>query len=158
MATATAAPEVAVVAAMITPALLILASASLLATVLARIGRIVDLVRKIGEAAKQHSCGASDAEQRLLKTLARRGKFAETALVSYYAAVVCFVLTCLLIGIDRFVHYALYIAPISSAMIGVLLVLTGSAFMVGECRMAMRQLAAEVEGILPPESPRKRLS
>ena len=141
-------PEVATIAAMITPALFILGSGSLIATVLARIGRIVELVRKIGDHEAASNTKLSDPHRALLATLTQRGELAEKALVSYYAAVVCFVLTCLLIGINRFVDHVLYVAPIVSAMVGVVLVLSGSAFMVAECRVAMTQLRGEIDEIV----------
>jgi Protein of unknown function (DUF2721) len=46
-----ASPAQTMIAAMITPALLILASGSLIATALVRLGRVVDRVRKLGEKA-----------------------------------------------------------------------------------------------------------
>ncbi len=148
MPTSGAAPEVSIIAEMITPALLLLASGSLIATVLARIGRVVEHVRKIGEA-----CHGSDAElyasqRELLSILDRRGRMAETALICYYFAVVLFVLTCLLIGVDRFLEHRIYAAPVCTAMLGVATVLAGSWLMVAECRLAMRQLRSEVAAIL----------
>ncbi len=147
MQSSTTSPEVAIIAAMITPALLILASGSLIATVLARIGRIVELVRKIAEVTKSSQSGISSANRELLTILKQRGSLAEKALIAYYAAVVLFVLTCLLIGVNKFVNHELYAFPIATAMIGVTLVLTGSAFMVGECRLAMKQLRGEIDEI-----------
>jgi hypothetical protein len=132
---------------MITPALFILGSGSLIATVLARVGRIVELVRKIGESAKRSRAGLSNMERSLLTTLTRRGDLAEKALMSYYGAVLVFVLTCLLIGIDHLLSHAIYAAPVCSAILGVSLVLIGSGYMVAECRVAMQQLRSEIDEI-----------
>lgn len=148
MATSTGvSPDVQIIQAMITPALLILASGSLIATVLARVGRIVELVRKIAEAVKSSATEISETDRKLLLTLRKRAELAERAMIAYYAAVVCFVLTCLLIGIDRFVNHMIYFVPVTTAMIGVILVLAGSAFMVSECRVAMHQLRGEIDEV-----------
>ena len=147
MAVSSASLEVSVIAEMITPALFILGSGSLIATVLARIGRIVEHVRKIGESSKLATGGITDAERALLKTLSVRGSLAEKSLISYYAAVVLFVLTCLVIGIDRLLNHTTSAAAICSAILGVVLVLIGSGFMVAECMLAMRQLRREIDQI-----------
>ncbi len=143
-----AGPEVSIIAEMITPALLLLASGSLIATVLARIGRIVELVRKIGDATKRSGVPVTQSDRELLSILDHRSRLAEKALISYYLAVVLFVATCLLIAIDRLIGHVIYIAPIFCAMAGVFIVLVGSWLMVAECRLAMRQLRGELDDIV----------
>lgn len=140
-------PEISIIAEMITPALLLMASGSLIATVLARIGRIVEYVRKIADAAQHADQRVSDEDRGLLNILEQRARLAEQALILYYGAVFLFVLTCLLIGLDRFLGHVIYAAPVASAMLGVAVVLVASGFMVAECRLAMQQLRGEVAAV-----------
>ena len=48
----------------------------------------------------------------MLSILSRRGTPAEYEFLSYYGAVVLFVLTCRLIGVDRFLGHYIYVTPI----------------------------------------------
>jgi Protein of unknown function (DUF2721) len=84
-----------IIAAMITPALLIFASASLVATALVRLGRVVDRLRKLAEKA--------DAPPSLeeLERHERRALLAERAVLLYFFAVVCFVVAGFAIAIDH---------------------------------------------------------
>lgn len=127
---------------MITPALLILASGSLLATVMARLARVVEQLRHAREVV-----GESDRLSSILKLLRQRAGHAEASLTALFVAVGFFIATCLLIAVDRFAGHALFWAPITSAILGMSMLLYASWHMVAECRVAVRQLRDEIASI-----------
>ncbi len=83
-----------IIGARITPALLIMASGSLIATALVRLARVVDRVRKLAE--QGH---AAPGELRLHS---RRALLAERALQLYFLAVVSFVVAGFGIALDHY--------------------------------------------------------
>ncbi len=86
----------AIIAAMITPALLIMASGSLIASALLRMGRVVDRVRKLAEEDKPIS-----PEE--LASHERRAMLAEQAMRLFFTAVAVFVAAGAAIGADRLI-------------------------------------------------------
>jgi hypothetical protein len=86
-------PAQAMIAAMVTPALLILAASSLIATALLRLARVVDRVRKRSEVA------ARDPTERIRHQ--RRALLAERAVALFFFAVVSFVIAGFAIAIDH---------------------------------------------------------
>jgi Protein of unknown function (DUF2721) len=143
---------VAVIAAMVTPALLILASSSLIATVLARLGRVVDRTRALAAIAlegKVEASGMMPAELRAaLQRYAARARYAELSIRLLYAAVVVFVVTCLSIVAEELTRDALRWLPVGLAIAGMLLLLAGGALMVVESRLGGRHIAEEIGGAL----------
>jgi len=125
-------PAQALIAAMITPALLILASGSLIATALVRLSRVVDRIRKIAEGS---FAGAQDE----LARLERRGLQSELAVERYFFAIVCFVVAGIAIAGDRF-----FWVPVVVTTAGMALIVAGSWEMLGECRLSTQQIRAEV--------------
>ena len=98
-------PALAVIAAMITPALLILASASLVASALMRMARVVDRARILAASAHDGTWEKVGATPDLLRAWlarhARRARYAEQSIALLYGAVVIFIATCLAIALDR---------------------------------------------------------
>jgi hypothetical protein len=139
---------VATIAAMITPALLILGSASLAATALVRMARVVDRARTLSTAARDGSwekLGASQAQLRVwLERHDRRARYAERSIFLLYAAVVIFIATCLSIAVDRATGESLPWLPVALAITGTLLLLGGGAWMVAESRLGGEQIAEEI--------------
>jgi hypothetical protein len=139
---------VAIIAAMITPALLLLASASLVASVLMRMARVVDRARVLATIAHDGSAqklGITPAQLRAwLHSHARRARHAERSITLLYTAIVVFVCTCLSIGLDRAAAGALGEVPVVLAMAGTLLLLGGGAYMVAESRLSSAQISAEI--------------
>jgi hypothetical protein len=129
----------AVIAAMITPALLILASASLIATVLVRLARVVDRVRKLGEA------GAVPLAE--LDRHDRRAVLAERALTLLFVAIVCFVADGLAIALDRAAAGTLTWLPIALTVLGMALLAGGAGAMIAECQLATVQIRAEIAAL-----------
>jgi hypothetical protein len=124
---------------MITPALLILGSASLIATVLVRLARIVDRVRKLSEL----ESSAEHADE--LARSERRANLALVALAVLFAAVVVFVATGIAIAIDRATGDQMVWLPVSLALFGMGLIVIGSGSMVIECGYSAAQIRAEIE-------------
>jgi Protein of unknown function (DUF2721) len=130
----------AMIAAMITPALLILASGSLIATALVRLARVVDRVRKIAES------GRAPLPGELLR-LERRALAAERAVGRYFVAIVCFVVAGMSIALDHASGDRFSWAPVAVTTIGMLLIVDGSARMLEECRLGTSQIRAEIASI-----------
>ena len=139
---------VAMIAAMITPALLILASASLVATALVRMARVVDRARVLAAIAHEGSwekLGATPAQLRMaLERHAKRARYAEWSIALLYATVVVFVVTCISIAINHAAGESLSWLPVGLAIAGTLLLLAGGALMVAESRLAGDQIAEEI--------------
>jgi len=129
----------AIIGAMITPALLIMASGSLIATVLVRLSRVVDRIRKLAE---------PDAPKISAEELARherRALLAERALQLLFFAVLCFVLSGIAIGIDHLTGDRLTGVPVAMTSLGMLLIVAGSAAMLAECQLAVAEIRAEAK-------------
>jgi len=123
---------------MITPALLILGSASLIATALVRLARIVDRVRKLAEAASAPHLKELDRSK-------RRANLALLAVAVLFAAVVVFVATGVAIAIDGATRDRLTWLPVSLALFGMGLIVIGSGSMVLECGYSAAQIRDEIE-------------
>ena len=143
---------VAMIAAMVTPALLIMGAASLIATVMARMARIVDRARVIVGAVNEGSLeklGVPRSEIAIwLNRHAKRARYAEFTLLLFYSAVAIFVVTCLSIPIDDVTDHALRLAPVALAILGMLFLLVGGALMVAESKMSGDQIAEEISAAL----------
>lgn len=124
-----------IISAMITPALLILASGSLIATALARLARVVDRIRKLAELAP------SAAE---LRRHERRALLAEQAVRIFFAAVLCFVLAGFSIALDHATGDRMVWLPVGMTVAGMALIVFGSAAMLAECQLATRQIKEEI--------------
>jgi len=139
---------IAMIAAMITPALLILGSASLVASVLVRMARVVDRARVLASIANDGTwerLGVTPATLRAwLDRHALRARYAERSIAMFYGAVVVFIATCLSIALDRMAGEALAWLPISLAILGTFLLLGGGAWMVAESRLAGDQIQEEI--------------
>ena len=139
---------VSVIAAMITPALLILASASLVASALVRMARIVDRARARAAGARNGSLARIGATRDLLNTWldrhAARARYAEASIALLYAAIVVFTATSLSIVLDRETRGALSWLPVVLAIGGTLLLLAGGACMVVESRLSWAQIHEEI--------------
>jgi hypothetical protein len=127
-----------IIGAMITPALLILASGSLIATALVRLARVVDRVRKLAEAG---DIATSEAD---LRRHERRALLAEQAVRIFFAAVLCFVLAGFGIALDHAASDRLTWLPVGMTVAGMALIVMGSGAMLAECRLAASQIRAEI--------------
>ena len=145
-------PALAMIAAMITPALLILASASLVASALMRMARVVDRARILAASAHDGTWDKLGATPDMLRDSltrhARRARYVEQSIALLYGAVVVFVATCLAIALDRAVNQSLPWLPISLAILGTLLLLGGGTFMVAESRLSGQPIDQEIRHAL----------
>ena|ERR1700730_10221246 len=143
---------VATIAAMITPALLILGSASLVASALVRMARIVDRARIL--AADVHNgtldkMGVTTDQLRVwLESHAKRALCAERSIRLFYSAIVVFIATCLSIALDRATGGILKWFPVALAVAGTVLLLAGGVYMVMESRLSGEQIADEIRNAL----------
>lgn len=139
---------IAVIAALITPAILILGAASLVASALARMARVVDRARWLTTLAHEGSwdkIGASREQVRLwLERHARRARYAEWSIAVLYGAVVLFIATCLSIVLDQAMGGRLRWLPTSLALLGTALLLVGGTWMVAESRLSGIQIQDEI--------------
>jgi hypothetical protein len=143
---------VATIAAMITPALLLLGSASLVASALMRMARVVDRARilaAIAHEATLDKIGITKEQLRSwLESHAKRARYAERSITLLYAAIVIFISTCLSIALDRVTGESLSWLPVVLAVAGTLLLLAGGAYMVAESRLSGEQIGAEIRQAL----------
>ncbi len=142
-----ASPALVIISAMITPALLILGSGSLVATALQRLGRAVDRVRfllQISEAEAQRLGWTKETLNRWLERHSERSIIGERAVSSFFAAVGIFVADCLSIAVDYYFANTLTWLPVSLTIIGMILMLCGAYFMLLESRLATAQIREEI--------------
>ena len=141
-------PAMAVIAALITPGILILGTASLVASVLARMARVVDRARALTTLAHEgnwEKIGASREQLRLwLERLAQRARYAERSIALLYGGVVLFIATCLAIVLDQATGGRLSWLPTSLALLGTVLLLVGATWMVAESRLSGSQIQDEI--------------
>jgi len=143
---------VAAIAAMITPALLILGSASLVASALMRMARVVDRARILAATAHEGTLDTmgvtTDQLRSWLESHARRARFTERSIAILYGAIVVFISTCLSIALDRAMGDSLSWLPVLLAVVGTILLLAGGAYMVAETRLSGEQINAEIRHAL----------
>lgn len=142
----------AVISAMITPAVLISASASLIMATSARLIRAVDRTRetsaRFAELAAEGAAG-SDEERRFLYALldfnTTRSRILQRALAGLYWALGAFVGTSVAIGIVAVTGRAYTWLPISIGLGGAGLLLYASTLLVRESRIALVALEREMD-------------
>jgi hypothetical protein len=121
---------------MVTPALLMLASGSLIATVLVRLGRIIDRIRHFAEV------GTTSDE---LTRYERRATLAERAVVMLFLAVTAVVLDGASIALDHALGGTIAALPIGLTLVGMALIVGGAAAMARETQLALER--AEVSAL-----------
>ena len=141
-------PALIIISAMITPALLILGSGSLVATALQRLGRAVDRARfllQLSDAEVQKCGWTEETVGRWLESHAKRSVVAERAVTCFFAAVGTFVADCLSIALDYYFAHSLTWLPVSLTILGMALMLLGAYFMLAESRLAAAQIREEMQ-------------
>lgn len=141
-------PAIATIATMMTPALLILASASLVASALVQLGRAVDRARVFAAAAEDGTWARVAPTPALLRTWlnrhAVRARYAARSIQLLYVTVVVFVATSLSTVLAGAARADLAWLPTSLAILGVLFLLAGSGYMVAESRLTGSQVQEEI--------------
>jgi len=156
-------PTLGILSSMITPAILIMASGSLIMTTSQRLSRVIERVRKISQEfmqieKSQDPQSAAEGKRRvlysLLKKSATRSKLLTRTLRLLYMSLGLFVATSLTIGVLSVTHLHLIWVPTAFAMIGAVLLLFSSAILVIESRLTYECIADEVDFVI--ESSRSR--
>lgn len=144
--------------AMVTPALLISATGSLVLSTSTRLGRVVDRVRQL-ELRLGELIYCEDPDEvplydkrvevvvDLLDKVTSRSRILQKAMGAFYYGLGCFILTSVLIAIAAFFsHYRLLqLLPIVIGIAGIMCLFFGSLLMLRETRMATATINAEMD-------------
>ena len=144
-------PALSIISAMITPAILILASGSLVASTLTRLGRIVDRARTLTDRLVEYRA-TGNAEgihvlTEILRIYRRRSAFVARALSAYYAAIGFFIVTSLVIALTDLVRTSIAWVAVALTVAGVILLLLGTLALVVETNLASGMLGRELDFI-----------
>lgn len=138
-----------VLTAMITPAVLILATGSLLMTTSQRLNRSVDRARKLSAEIAEVALDPTLAERRevlfgqlLAATL--RSRLLQRGMTCLYIAQGFFVATSMVLGLLEFSQISIAWAPGSLGIAGTLLLLAASGFLIRETRVALGAVEKEM--------------
>jgi len=141
--------------AMITPALLISATGSLVLSTSTRLGRIVDRVRQLEDRLSEliyvenkHDVPLYDKRVEvivdLLDKVTSRSRLLQRAMATFYYGLGMFVLTSVTIAIGAFFSTYRWL-PIPIGIVGIMFLFYGSLLMVKETRMATATVNAEMD-------------
>ncbi|MEY4549862.1 MAG: hypothetical protein RL685_6057 [Pseudomonadota bacterium] len=149
-----------VLAAMITPALLISASGTLVLSTSNRLSRVVDRVRVLARDAEQlqatPSAAPDDARQaqakrsliiRQVASLAARALILRSALAAFYLAIGLLVATSIVVGVLTWLSWLMTWLVIALALLGACALLWGSVLLVREGRQAISSTFDEMQYI-----------
>lgn len=146
--------------AMLAPALLMTATASLLASANARLARVVDRLRTMMAAWDDDAPGAPGTAERdaLIARHRRRAQLVLRACQLMYAAMGSFVGTSLALAVDAFLDFRLGIVPTVLAVLGVCFLLAACAAMGSEVSLAVNGFDREIDHELPGSRGRRERS
>lgn len=144
----------AVLTAMITPAVLISACGALIFSTSTRLGRVVDRVRTLSEKFEQLAKHpeademADDRRQLVFAQLDRqtsRARLIQRAMVAFYTALGIFVATSVVIAVIAAVARSFTWFAVVLGVLGALFMLYGSILLVIESRMALSAVSSEMD-------------
>ena len=146
---------VAVLTAMITPAVLISACGSMILSTSTRLGRVVDRVRnlsdKLEDLAQKPPSEAGERQAIIfdqLDKLTSRARILQRAMVSFYLCLGMFVATSVAIGVVAIVGQSRYtLVPVIFGIIGACFLFYGSILLIFEARLALSTIHAEMDFI-----------
>ena len=141
--------------AMITPALLISATGSLVLSTSTRLGRVVDRVRQLEERLSQLIVAEDkndiplyderlETVVNLLDKVTSRSRILQRAMVAFYYGLGFFILTSVSIAIAGILNIARW-SPIPVGIVGIIFLFYGSILMLREARMATATVNAEMD-------------
>lgn len=148
--------SLAVLTAMITPAVLISASGTMILSSSTRLGRVVDRTRSLSDRLQELSSGDPESEffeERLamlydqLDKLTSRSRLLQRGLTSFYLAVGIFVATSVAIGVVSFSGGRFGWVPVAMGLVGACFLFYGSMLLVFEARLALSTTHAEMDFI-----------
>ena len=149
------ASAIAVLTAMITPAVLISACGSMILSTSSRLGRVVDRVRalsdRLEDMADRHERGEVAVERQALifkqlDKLTSRARLLQRCMVTFYMSLGMFVATSVAIGIIPFTgrqHYNF--VPVGLGLTGACFLFYGSVLLIFEARLALSTIHAEMD-------------
>ena len=146
-------PALAFLTALITPAILILACASLISSCLMRLARVVDRVRTLTQMAEDIRLGkctdcTTERRQEIhaeFDFYQRRGKVILLALSLLYGTVGLFVATSLAVAVDLSLGNPVAFVPVVLATLGISLFLVSTLLLMHENRLALRSMHREIQ-------------
>jgi hypothetical protein len=154
-----------VLGAMITPAVLILASSSLLITTSSRSIRCVDRVRERAEELQSLGQGTDEGTERrrnhLYKQLdinTRRARLLQKAMSRLYLGISFFIATSVSIGVVALLHVDVGWIPMLLGFIGAGLLFSASVFLIFESRLALATTSEEMDYIHRNYMPNRQAS
>lgn len=137
-----------IISAMITPAILILATGNLIGTSMMLHGRILDrarvLLQRHAELRKTDADRAAFAASQI-QLLRQRLKYSERAIAAYYLGVGFFIAASLAIAVTTELRWVPHQAPTMLTVVGVLFLLYGSIVTFLETRLSNRAIDREIE-------------
>ncbi|HZH29469.1 MAG TPA: DUF2721 domain-containing protein [Pyrinomonadaceae bacterium] len=147
----------AVLTAMITPAVLISACGALILSTSTRLGRVVDRVRALSDRFEELAAKGDDElalfEDRRamifdqLDKLTSRARILQRSMTVFYIALGLFVATSVAIGIVAFAGVRYSFAPVVMGLLGASCLFYGSMTLIFEARLAITSLRAEMDFI-----------
>src|SRR5262245_9286298 len=148
---------IAVLTAMITPAVLISACGSMILSTSARLGRVVDRVRLLSERletmAERNDRGELALERQALifqqlDKLTSRSRILQRCMVTFYLSLGMFVATSVAIGVVAFSGTPRYnLVPVIIGLIGACFLFSGSILLILEARLALSTVHDEMDFI-----------
>lgn len=143
-----------VLSAMITPAVLILASGSLIMTTSSRSVRCVDRVRERAAELEALGTGTGDLIERKRKHLYKqlkinmsRARKLQTAMATLYLGISFFIATSVAIGFVSLLHVDIGWVPLVLGFIGAGFLFSGSVLLIFESRLALATTFEEMDYI-----------
>jgi hypothetical protein len=148
---------IAVLTAMITPAVLISACGSMILSTSSRLGRVVDRVRVLSDRLESMPKGTerdeSSKERQIvifqqLDKLTSRARILQRCMVVFYMSLGMFVATSVAIGVIPFTGSGRYnIVPVGLGILGACFLFYGSILLILEARLALSTIHAEMDFI-----------
>ncbi len=147
---------IAVLTAMITPAVLISACGSMILSTSTRLGRVVDRVRTLLDKLEtiNEENGAEDTADRhevifkQLDKLTSRARILQRSMVVFYLSLGMFVATSVAIGIVGFANHPRYnVIPVALGILGACFLFYGSILLILEARLALSTIHHEMDFI-----------
>ena len=158
-----------VLSAMITPAVMILATSSLILTTTNRLVRVIDRVREMVKEFEEIAKGEKPDEAKrnmmfdLLDRATVRARMIQRALTRLYLALGFFITTSVALGILSFTHVNAAWIPLILGLVGAFLLLSASILLIFESRISLASTYIELDYIrqishvhVPPEMRQRR--
>src|SRR4030095_8404875 len=153
------ASAIAVLTAMITPAVLISACGSMILSTSTRLGRVVDRVRELSDRLEEMNSEKNTASRaevteaqaaifQQLDKLTSRARILQRTMVVFYLSLGSFVATSVGIGVFGFAHNQNYnIVHVALGIIGACFLFYGSILLIFEARLALSTIHHEMDFI-----------